>query len=103
MELAIDWLSFAIYKFECVRAITIHVTIAIRDATIREQERNLVSGLGPQTNEIPKHVRVLLKGEEMNDVTSTSYNLKMSNWITLLSVNEAWELREGERYSKAHR
>ena len=35
------------------------MTMAVRDPTIAEQERDLVRGLGTQRDEIPEHVRVL--------------------------------------------
>ena len=42
MELAVDWLAIFVHQLEGVGAIAIHVTVAIRDASITEQEGHLV-------------------------------------------------------------
>ena len=59
MELAVDWLAILVHHFECVTAITVHVTITIWGATIREEEGHLVSGFWTKGDEVPEHVRVL--------------------------------------------
>ena len=60
MELAICRLPFTVDKFKCMRSISIHVTEAVWDSTIAEQERDLMRGLRTQRDEIPKHVHVLV-------------------------------------------
>ena len=42
MELAVDWLAIFVHQLEGVGAIAIHVTVAIRDASITEQEGHRV-------------------------------------------------------------
>lgn len=42
MEFAVDCLIFRIHKLESVRSIAIHEAVAIRKATIREQEHGLM-------------------------------------------------------------
>ena len=42
MELAVDWLAIFVHQLEGVGAIAIHVTVAIRDASITEQKGHLV-------------------------------------------------------------
>lgn len=44
MELAVDWLALRIDQLEGVGAITVHVAIAIRNATVAEQEGHLSRG-----------------------------------------------------------
>lgn len=61
MEFAVDRLTGFIYKFECVRAITVHVPIAIGNTSVREQEHYLMCCLRTQSDEIPEHVWVLHK------------------------------------------
>lgn len=41
VELAVDGLAVSINQFEGVRAIAVHVTVAVGQATITEQERHL--------------------------------------------------------------
>ena len=59
MELAVDGLSILVDHLEGVGAIAIHVTMAIGDAPITEQERDLVGGLRTKGDEVPEHVGVL--------------------------------------------
>ena len=63
MELAVDSFSFGIYGFEGVTTIAIHVPVAVRNATVTEQEGNLVGGLRTETNEVPEHIRILRRIE----------------------------------------
>ena len=60
MELAVHGLSMTVDQLECMGAVAVHVTVAVRDPAIAEQERDLVSGLGTQRDEIPEHVRILM-------------------------------------------
>ena len=59
VELAVDWCPITIDQLEGVRAIAIHVPVAIWDATVTEQEGHLVGGLWAETDEVPEHVRIL--------------------------------------------
>lgn len=59
MELAVDGLAILVHQFERVGAIPIHVRVAIWDPAIGEQERDLVSGLGTQGDEVPEHICIL--------------------------------------------
>ena len=59
MELAVDWLSILVDHLEGVGAITVHVTMAIGDAPVTKEERDLVSGLRTKSDEVPKHVGIL--------------------------------------------
>ena len=65
MELAVCRPPFAVDKFKCMRSISIHVTVAVRDPTIAEQERDLMCGLRTQRDEIPKHVHILCVVDHM--------------------------------------
>ena len=47
-------------------SIAIHVLVAIRNATITEQETHLMGSLRTQGDEIPEHVRVLIKTNKNN-------------------------------------
>lgn len=46
VELAVDSLAIGIDQFESVRAIAVHVTVAIRQTSITEQERHLHRKVG---------------------------------------------------------
>ena len=59
VELAVERLSVLVDQFEGVAAVTIHVAVAVRCASVREQEGHLVGCLWPQGNEVPEHVGVL--------------------------------------------
>ena len=61
MKFAVDSLPFVIHQFEGVASISVHVLIPIGNATITEQEANLMSGFRSKSDEIPEHVRVLQK------------------------------------------
>ena len=65
MELAIDSLPLVIHQFEGVASISIHILVSIRNTAITEQEAHLMSGLRTQSDEIPKHVRVLHKRRQL--------------------------------------
>merc|ERR1719242_1380663 len=65
----------SIHHFECVRSITVHVTVSIRGTSVRKQKRNLVSRFLSQSNEIPKHIRIF----------------QMGGGISFLSVNKIRE------------
>ena len=59
VEFAVDGLSVLVDHLEGVGAVAVHVTMAIRDAPVTEQERDLVSGLGTKSDEVPEHVGIL--------------------------------------------
>ena len=59
MELAVYSFSIFVHHFKSVGAVSVHVTIAIRDSPVTEQEGDLVGGLRPQADEIPEHVSIL--------------------------------------------
>ena len=59
MELAVDGLVVLADQLEGVATVAVHVAIAVRCAAVGEQETHLVSGLWPQRDEVPEHVRVL--------------------------------------------
>lgn len=77
VELTIDRFTLGVHQFEGVRAVAVHLTIAVRGATITKQEHDLMRGFGAQSDEIPKHISIF----------------EMSCWITLLGMNEAGEQR----------
>lgn len=53
MELAVDALPISVDQFEGVRAIAIHVTVAVWQTSIAEQERHLQRGY--RTEETRSH------------------------------------------------
>ena len=66
MELAVDSLAIIVHHLESVGAVTVHVTIAVGDSPVTEQEGDLVCGLRPEAEEIPEHVSILT--DHMNTV-----------------------------------
>ena len=59
MELAVDGVSCCIDHLEGVRAIAIHMAMAIRNAPVTEEEGDLVGGLRMKGDEVPEHVHIL--------------------------------------------
>ena len=59
VELAVDGFSVLVDHFEGMGAIAVHVTMAIGDAPITEQERDLVGGLRTKSDKVPEHVGIL--------------------------------------------
>ena len=79
MKLAVDSHAFVVHQFEGVASIPIHVLISIRNATITEQEADLMSGLRTQSDEIPEHVGIL--HEQRTDY----FNVTISNSTFLMT------------------
>lgn len=75
MKLAINRLTLGVSQFEGMRSITIHMPMSLRSSTIRKQERNLMSRLLSQSDEVPKHIRIL----------------QVSHRVPLLGVDETWK------------
>lgn len=61
VEFAPDELVVFVDELEGVRSVSVHVTMAVGDAPVAEQEHDLMGRLGSQAQEIPKHVSVLSK------------------------------------------
>ncbi len=59
MEFAVNRFVLVIDHFEGVAAITIHVTVTIRNTSVTKQETDLMCGLRTQGDEIPEHVGIL--------------------------------------------
>ena len=59
VELAVDGVSCSIDHLEGVGAIAIHVAVAIGDAPVTKEERDLVGGLRTKGDEVPEHVHIL--------------------------------------------
>lgn len=75
VELAVHRLTLRIHQLEGVASVAVHEAVAVRSATITEQERHLVCRLRTEGDEVPEHVRVLQVGDR----------------VALLSVDEAGE------------
>jgi len=48
-----------VYPFECMRGVTIKVSITIRCTSITKKNRNLVNRFRSKRKEIPKHISIL--------------------------------------------
>lgn len=59
VELAVEGLVLGVDQLEGVRAVAVQESVSVRGASVREQEHDLVGGLGTQRDEIPEHVRIL--------------------------------------------
>jgi len=59
MEFHIHSLVLIIYSLKCMRAVTIHVTISIWNASVGKQKHDLMCGFRPQGQEVPEHVTIL--------------------------------------------
>lgn len=79
MHLSIDPIARLVDELHCVTGVTVHVTIAIRNAAVAHQDQDLVNGLGVLRQIIPEHGRVI-------------GTTQMSGGIPFLCVDEVWEL-----------
>lgn len=68
--------SFGIDPAESVRTVSVHVAVAIWCSAVAEQNRDLVKSLRRVRPKVKGHVRVFV----------------VIDWVTLLRVNEVWEL-----------
>ena len=59
MEFHIHCLVLIIHGLKCMRAVTIHVTIAIWNASVGKQKHGLMHGFRSQGQEVPEHVTIL--------------------------------------------
>jgi hypothetical protein len=59
MEFHVYSLVLIIYSLECMRAITIHMTKSIWNASVRKQKHDLMCGFRSQREEVPEHVTIL--------------------------------------------
>ena len=59
MELAVDRVSCWVDHLEGVRAIAVHVAVAIRDSPVTEEEGDLVGGVWTKGDEVPEHIHIL--------------------------------------------
>jgi len=76
VELDVEDFSLGINPLEGVRSISIHVSVAIRSTSVREEDGDLVAGFRNEGKEIPEHIGVLA----------------VSLRISLLCVDEIGEL-----------
>ena len=60
MELAVDRVSYWVDHLEGVGAIAVHVAVAIRDASVTEEEGDLVGGLWAKGDKVPEHIYILV-------------------------------------------
>ena len=67
MEFDVDSVSSGVYHFEGVRAKSIHVSIAIRSPKVGENNHCLVCGFLTGRDEVPVHVQILRKVQEIFD------------------------------------
>lgn len=56
MKLAVETFSIFVDKLESVRAVAVHMAIAIGNSPVTEQEGHLVSSLRPKRDKVPEHV-----------------------------------------------
>lgn len=61
MKFTVDHLVVGVYELERVGAVTVHVTMTVRNAAIPKQEHHLVRTLRSKRDEVPEHVGVLCK------------------------------------------
>jgi len=59
MEFAVDCFVLVVYQLKRMRAIAVHVTVSVRNATIAKEEHNLMRCLSSKRDEVPKHVSIL--------------------------------------------
>ena len=64
VELAVDGVFGLVDQLEGMGAIAIHVTVAIGDAPVTEEEGDLVGGLWTKGDEVPEHIHILEGGRE---------------------------------------
>lgn len=77
VPLDVEGLAGLVHPLEGVRAVSVHVSVAVGGASVRHEDGELVDGLGSQGEEVPEHVRAL----------------EVGLGVTLLGVDEIRELR----------
>ena len=73
MEFAINSFSSRVDHFKSVAAVAVHMTVAGRCASATEQKWYLMCGLGSKTQEVPEHIRILVKHTQLAE-TRDSHN-----------------------------
>lgn len=63
VELAVDWLSILVDHLEGVGAIAVHMTMAVGDAPVAKEKRDLVGRFRAEGDKVPEHVWVLRREE----------------------------------------
>jgi hypothetical protein len=92
VELDVDSVSSGVYHFEGVWAKAIHVSIAIRSPQIGEMSQYLVSCLWTGRHEVPEHVRILRKVQEISDrriCLQLTEKICRAIWLAMQLNNEA--------------
>lgn len=66
MELAVDHVVLAVHQLERVRAVAVHVTVSVGDATVAKEEHHLMRRLGSKRDEVPEHISILQRFSFIN-------------------------------------
>jgi len=66
MEFTVDHFILAVNQLECMRTVAVHMTMSVRNATITEEEHNLMRRLRSEGNKVPKHVSILKRKDFIN-------------------------------------
>ena len=79
MQLGIDPVTGLVDEFEGVTAVPMHEPIAIRNAAVTHEDKDLVDRFWVLGKVVPKHGGVVIM-------------VQMRGRISLLGMNEVWEL-----------
>ena len=90
VELDVDCLPLGIDHLEGVAAVAVHVPEAIRDATVTEQEADLVGCLWAQADEVPEHVRILQNVKRRGQVNYENKQRLSQKWKRVRKNPNHW-------------
>lgn len=79
MEFAVNGLIIGVDEFESMRAVSVHVPVSVRDASVREEEHHLVRRFGTETQKVPKHVFVLKTYENTDNLNKLDRYYRLNN------------------------
>ena len=85
--------------FECVTPVSVHAPVTVRSSTIREEKRNLVCRLGPQSNKILNKwqnisaFKISLQESISNSGLTKTYQDRSNASQGFVSEYESWILK----------
>lgn len=59
MEFAVDYLVFAVNQLKRMRTVAVHMAMSVRNATIAEEEHDLMRCFWSEGDKVPEHVSIL--------------------------------------------
>ena len=86
MEFAPNEFVLVVYQLESVGSVTVHVPVAVGNASVAEQNHHLVYRFRSKREKIPEHIRILREKprHSLYFMNKMQYNISILFLITLL-------------------